>query len=68
MKYISPRAKEMLNIAQKNMNISNFKKEGNITIGENKMLDITFRYADAASGWEWRTQHCRVSSISILRA
>lgn len=27
------------------------------------MLDITFRYADAMSNWEWRTQHCVVSSV-----
>ena len=27
------------------------------------MLEITFRYADAMSNWEWRTQHCVVSSV-----
>ena len=27
------------------------------------MLSITFRYADAMSGWEWRKQHCVVSSV-----
>ena len=27
------------------------------------MLSITFRYADAISNWEWRTQHCIVSSV-----
>lgn len=27
------------------------------------MLNITFRYADAMSGWEWRTQHCTVESV-----
>ena len=27
------------------------------------MLSITFRYADALSNWEWRTQHCVVSSV-----
>ena len=27
------------------------------------MLEITFRYADALSNWEWRTQHCIVSSV-----
>lgn len=27
------------------------------------MLHITFRYADAMSNWEWRTQSCTVSSI-----
>ena len=27
------------------------------------MLSITFRYADAMSNWEWRTQSCTVSSI-----
>ena len=27
------------------------------------MLSITFRYADAMSNWEWRTQHCVVSSV-----
>ena len=28
-----------------------------------QMLSITFRYADAMSNWEWRTQHCVVSSV-----
>ena len=28
-----------------------------------QMLSITFRYADAMSNWEWRTQHCNVSSV-----
>ena len=27
------------------------------------MLNITFKYTDALSNWEWRTQHCRVSSV-----
>lgn len=27
------------------------------------MKSITFRYADALSNWEWRTQHCTVSSV-----
>lgn len=27
------------------------------------MLKITFQYADAMSNWEWRTQHCIVSSV-----
>ena len=27
------------------------------------MLKIKFRYADALSNWEWRTQHCTVSSV-----
>lgn len=27
------------------------------------MLEITFRYADKYSNWEWRTQHCTVSSV-----
>jgi len=27
------------------------------------VLNITFRYADAMSGWEWRTQHCTVESV-----
>ena len=27
------------------------------------MVEITFRYADAMSNWEWRTQHCVVSSV-----
>ena len=27
------------------------------------MLSITFRYADAMSNWEWRAQHCVVSSV-----
>ena len=27
------------------------------------MKEITFRYADAMSGWEWRTQECTVSSV-----
>ena len=28
------------------------------------MLDITFRYRDKYSNWEWREQSCRVSSVS----
>ena len=28
-----------------------------------QMLSITFKYADAMSNWEWRTQHCVVSSV-----
>ena len=27
------------------------------------MLHITFKYADAMSNWEWRTQSCTVSSV-----
>lgn len=27
------------------------------------MLHIKFRYADAMSNWEWRTQECTVSSV-----
>lgn len=27
------------------------------------MKEITFRYADALSNWQWRTQHCIVSSV-----
>lgn len=27
------------------------------------MLRITFRYADAYSNWEWRTQSCTVESV-----
>ena len=27
------------------------------------MLSITFRYADAMSNCEWRTQHCVVYSV-----
>lgn len=27
------------------------------------MKEITFRYADALSNWEWRTQHCIVESV-----
>lgn len=27
------------------------------------MLSITFRYKDKLSNWEWRTQHCVVSSV-----
>lgn len=27
------------------------------------MLKITFEYADALSGWEWRRQTCTVSSV-----
>ena len=27
------------------------------------MLKITFKYADALSNWEWRTQSCTVSSV-----
>lgn len=29
----------------------------------NKLLNITFEYADAMSNWEWRRQTCTVSSI-----
>ena len=28
------------------------------------MKEITFRYADALSNWQWRTQICVVSSVS----
>lgn len=28
------------------------------------MKYITFKYADAMSNYEWRTQHCTVSSIA----
>ena len=27
------------------------------------MLHIKFKYADALSNWEWRTQECTVSSV-----
>lgn len=27
------------------------------------MKSITFRYRDNQSDWEWRTQHCIVSSV-----
>lgn len=27
------------------------------------MLRITFKYADAMSNWEWRTQSCTVESV-----
>lgn len=27
------------------------------------MLDITFKYKDTYTKGEWRTQHCRVSSV-----
>ena len=27
------------------------------------MLKITFRYKDALSHWEWRTQKCTVESV-----
>lgn len=27
------------------------------------MKAITFRYADALSNWQWRIQHCVVSSV-----
>lgn len=27
------------------------------------MVEITFRYKDELSNWEWRTQHCVVSSV-----
>ena len=27
------------------------------------MYSITFKYADAMSNWEWRTQHCTVESV-----
>jgi hypothetical protein len=28
------------------------------------MLEITFRYKDAMSSWEWREQSCIVSSLA----
>ena len=28
-----------------------------------QMLNITFKYKDAMSNWEWRTQSCTVSSV-----
>ncbi len=28
------------------------------------MLEITFKYRDAMSNWQWRTQSCSVSSLS----
>lgn len=28
------------------------------------MLNITFRYKDAMSNWEWRNQSCIVSSLT----
>ena len=27
------------------------------------MKKITFRYRDSLSNWQWRTQHCTVSSV-----
>ena len=27
------------------------------------MKEITFRYADELSNWQWRTQHCVVESV-----
>ena len=27
------------------------------------MYNITFRYRDSLSHWEWRIQHCTVSSV-----
>ena len=27
------------------------------------LKSITFRYRDNLSDWEWRTQHCTVSSV-----
>ena len=27
------------------------------------MLKITFKYADAMNGWEWRVQRCTVESL-----
>ena len=27
------------------------------------MKRITFRYRDALSNWEWRTQHCTTESV-----
>ena len=27
------------------------------------MVEITFRYKDQYSNWEWRTQHCIVESV-----
>jgi len=30
----------------------------------NKMLKITFEYADALSNWEWRRQECVMESVS----
>lgn len=27
------------------------------------MYEITFKYADTYSNWEWRTQKCTVSSV-----
>lgn len=27
------------------------------------MVKVTFEYADAMSGWEWRRQECVVSSV-----
>ena len=28
------------------------------------MVKVTFRYADAMSGWKWREQSCVVSSVA----
>ena len=28
-----------------------------------QMKEITFKYADALSNYEWRTQHCTVESV-----
>ena len=27
------------------------------------MKEITFKYRDSYSNWEWRTQHCTVESV-----
>lgn len=27
------------------------------------MVEVTFEYADAMSNWEWRKQHCIMSSL-----
>ena len=31
--------------------------------GVNKVKEITFKYRDELSKWEWRTQHCVVESV-----
>ena len=32
--------------------------------GETNMQKITFKYADALSNWQWRTQSCVVTSVA----
>ena len=35
-----------------------FNTKGGLT-----MVEIEFEYRDEMSNWEWRTQHCTVSSV-----